>query len=479
MKPLFVIEDEIQNKSNIFELINPQKLDPNKKTILIITYKNFAGDFDYIYGFNHKIIELLKDQYNIVFAGKEIKKNVIDIDNFYLIDMKGYASLNQNRFKRKKEDPNSNQINRNILWEEFESAFGDLEIDLIFYATPEYAILPHGKSYHKDFKEIQNEIHDYVGADTKKIQRINEIMYDIYENYDTHASILMFSAWHKNVMMNLPVFLKERNSFKVIAFSIDPANTYRYLEHHGIECTNFYFEEDKRGTRNFEKFPIAHLQHLIFENNENPTEKYSLEKTRDFFFMGTIIQEKGSRMQMWYEFLSDLKLDDKSNFWIPIKHNGIYRTKKQETSGHTKKGLQIIDEKFTDIKNAIINHPNFSGHLLPSEVKKHIVAYKYSLVLRCVSIYDSLNFRPIYYVYLNILPFLDHMYDPDYLQIPKKFQDKLAVSNSQDIEDRIKYYNQNPKERIQLLKEMREFFEIDEFLEDWKNITLKHIDHAK
>ena len=475
-KSLFTIEDQIQNKSRLFELLNPQTLDPNKENLLIITYKNFADDFNYVYGFNHEIINLLKKKYNVIYAGKELRENVAHMENFYLINNNGYGYINKYEFKRKKEDPNSLIHNRSVLWKEFENAFGDLKIDLVFYASSEYAILPYNKSYHKEFAKMQNELHDYVGTDEQKIERIKEVTKLINSEYDNHVSILMFSAWHKNVMMNLPVFLHEKHPIKrVLSFSVDPANTYNYLEYYGIQCSNFYFEDDKRGTRNFKKFPIAHLQHLIYENRKEPTTNYSLEKTQDFFFMGTILQEKGSRMEMWYEFLSKLRLDN-SKLWVPIKHNGIFRTKKQETSGHTKKGLGVLEERFSEIKNDIINHPNFSGHLIPNEIKRNIVSFKYSLVLRCVSIYDSLNFRPVFYTYLDILPFLDHQYDPDYLQIPKKFQDKLVVRSAEDIETRVAYYNQHPEERIQLLKELREFFEIDEFMKDWENITNDYLE---
>lgn len=474
-KSLFTIDNQIENKSRLFELINPKALDPQKENLMIITYKNFADDFNYVYGFNHEIINLLKKRFNVIFVGKDIKENVIHLENFYLLSMHGYGYLNKHKFKRKKETQESLKLNREVLWEEFEGAFSDIKIDYVFYASAEYAILPYNKSYHKEFAKMQNELHDYVGNDQEKIDRINEVVNLVNSEYDNHVSILMFSAWHKNVMMNLPVFLHEKNPIKkVLTFSVDPANTYSYLQYYGIECSNFYFENDTRGTRNFKKFPIAHLQHLIYENRDNPTSNYSLEKTEDFFFMGTILQEKGSRMEIWYEFLNDLNLE-KSKLWVPIKHNGIFRSKKQETSGHTKKGLKVLDEKFSKIKNDIVNHPNFAGHLIPTDIKKNIVSYKYSLVLRCVSIYDSLNFRPVFYTYLDILPFLDYNYDPDYLQIPKEFQDKLVVRSAQDITDRINYYNSHPEERIELLKQLREFFQIDQFIENWEEITMQHL----
>ena len=117
--------------------------------------------------------------------------------------------------------------------------------------------------------------------------------------------------------------------------------------------------------------------------------------------------------------------------------------------------------------NDIENHPNYAGFLLPHDVKKTIIKYKYTFILRCVSYDDSLNFRPVYYAYLKILPFLDPAYDPDCLQIPWEIQEKLLVKDSEDIAKKIEYFNKHDEERIQILEKLRTHFEIETFEKDW------------
>lgn len=49
-------------------------------------------------------------------------------------------------------------------------------------------------------------------------------------------------------------------------------------------------------------------------------------------------------------------------------------------------------------------------------------------------------------------------YDIDYLQVPKHFADKITVSNSEDIEAKIKWAKENPYEYFYLLKELYSHF---------------------
>ena len=49
---------------------------------------------------------------------------------------------------------------------------------------------------------------------------------------------------------------------------------------------------------------------------------------------------------------------------------------------------------------------NYKEALLPSEVNDKTKRYKYGMIFRCVSINDSLNFRPVLYAYSDIVPFL-------------------------------------------------------------------------
>jgi hypothetical protein len=77
-----------------------------------------------------------------------------------------------------------------------------------------------------------------------------------------------------------------------------------------------------------------------------------------------------------------------------------------------------------------------------------------------------------------VLPIFDYLYDQDYLWIPKKFQDKLTVKNSQELIEVVKYYDVNDDERIAILNEMKEYYDIKGWINNWK-IKLKETDLVK
>jgi hypothetical protein len=181
------------------------------------------------------------------------------------------------------------------------------------------------------------------------------------------------------------------------------------------------------------------------------------------FFAGTLFQDKGSRRFIWDKFLKDVKSDDCS-YYIPLRKNGINKSK----DGRSERAETTLKETaaFTELYNNVIEHKNYKEALLPSEVNDKTKRYKYGMIFRCVSINDSLNFRPVLYAYSDIVPFLDPQYDPDCLQIPKHIQEKLLVANAWDIDERIKYFNDNDSVRIEILNELKDLFNINQYIND-------------
>jgi len=482
-KALFeMVENKPKNKSKLFELINPVKLDPDKPTMAILTMANFKPEYNHKYGFMHEVIDAIKDRYNIIYIGKEIKKNVQKIENFYILSSSGYGTMNSKELKRKKEDENNVEHNLACFEKEYEDAFGNLEIDYIMYMNPTYAQMPLTSYKSGEFSELLNEFHDFVDDnDQETLAKTKDLIGNVCENFNNKVSLLAFTMWYKNVFMNLPVWFNNRKKLKhLYIFNIDPMYFNDWFDHNGIKNTRYYFADDTRGTRRMSEFPISHLQHIIHENKFFYTDHNNLpEKTKDFFYMGAILTEKGSRRDMWYKFLHDLRIDD-AKFYIPLKLNGIFENKKDITSKISKDNEKKAQDKFPELMEQIAEHPNYEGFCLPQEVKDIIQHYKYTLVMRCVSFKDSLNFRPVQYAYMKILPLLDPMYDPNYLQYPKEIQDKLVVNNHEEILERIAYFNENDQERRELLDKIYDHFQVEKYLSDeWKDDIQNYFDTSE
>lgn len=477
-KPLFEIQSDVQNKSTLFDLINPTDLDESKETMLVITFNTFKEKYNHVYGFFHEIINSLEKDYNIVYAGKEIKKNIVHLNNFYNVSIRGYSEISKNYLKRKKQSKNSVEHNERILFNEFNNAFGDIKIDKILFATSDYFVLPLTQYFSdQPYKSLKNEFHDYIGNDEDYISETLKRCDETSEKFNDRVSLLAFTMFYKNIFLNLPVWINKNNDLKMIyCFSIDPVSYMHYFTYHKLPHKRYYFVDDKRGTRNYEKFPIAEIQHLIHENRFNYIPEENLKtKTKDFFFMGTIFQDKGDRRDMWYKFLENLDLSvEKSSIWVPIKLNGIIKNKKDLSSRYTKESIVKLEEKYGSLLDSIKSHKLYKNHLLPNQVKSEICQYKYGLVLRCVSQNDSLNFRPLYYTYLNIIPLLDPQYDPDFLQIPEDIQKDLIVHNEKDIQEKIQFYNDNENLRLEMLEKLYRHFDIETFLKS-KDIIINNI----
>jgi len=436
--------------------------DTKKETAVFFVDRTLSVWF-YMFGFADKLKEYFDKDYNVVFIGNESKENLGQYKNFYNFDKEKYEYLKLNKMKRKKEYDDNSQFNNQLLMNEMTVLDDIKNIKYVFILNHTPFILPLQQYGPGDyFKKMLNEFHDYIGNDPNMLKFIEETNLQIGTKLDTRLSALAFTQYHKLTYLLTFKYLYEKHKDTIesfYGFIIDPIFYHPWFKVNNIPFQAFYFEDDKRGNREFIKFPLAHLQHLVYDKQF----KKEPVKEKDFIFAGTILHEKGSRANTWYNFFNDLDLDNSSLYIPPIK-NGVISDKTTNILGKTKKAKNSLSALFNDI----YEHKNYEGYLLPGEVAKVTRKHKYGMVLRCVSTYDSLNFRPVFYLNHNVLPFFDEQYDPAFLQVPKHFQDKLIVKNHSDIERLVKYYNDHDEERISLLNELKEFFKIEYFKTHWE-----------
>lgn len=453
----------------IFELQGKLIIDESKPTIVFID-KGDQDNYTHIYGTARIFKKYLQEQYNIITfgAGCNLKDNYYEVKRNITLDL-----------LRKKDCHDYIKKNALVINNWFKESFKDLPvIDYIILGTDDFFRLPLTKYTNKNDSvflfNMDNEYFDYVGDDKVILQKIDKINDKIIKNYDKYVSPIAFSTKDYNLFMRAIQYINDTNRLKhnVIALSIDPAIYKPFFQKTNIPSKFYYFAEDKRGTRIFNQLDIAQIQHIIYDN------KYLYDdwedttvKTHNMFFAGTIFQGKGTRKFIWNEFLKDIKTE-KCSYYIPLRKNGIIKKK----NGIAERHEELLKEsEFNELYNEVINHPNFKGSIIPSELNTKTKRYKYGMVFRCVSINDSLNFRPVLYTYMNIVPFLDKQYDPEYLQIPKHIQDKLLVTSAKDIDDKIEFYNNNDDARIEILNELNELFKINEYINEPEKMIIEQI----
>jgi hypothetical protein len=403
----------------------------------------------------------MKEDYNIITLG--LTKKGTD-NNFYIS-----TSNVSSKMLGAKEDENSFEKNKKVVEKELKNIDKLPKIDIVVIVNVESLKLPNGnlflvKDFPKSINNKRNEFFDYVGNDEEMIKMIDKANTKLVNNFDKKYIVKFNSIlrMHANFVV-LEKIIKKDNA-KASMIMIDPVSYYPYFLKKGIDLDVLYFADDTRGTRNFKSFDFAQIQHLVFENLKT----HKIEKEKDFVFYGTIFQEKGNRTTDYYRFLHNLK---DASLFIPLKTNGINYSRSDVTDNQ----LEKTKSKFSDLLQDIKTNKNYSGALKPDDLNEEISKYKYTLILKCVSFEDSLNYRPVLNSALDILPFFDPMYDPDYLQIPKSIQDKLRVNDYSDIERLIEYYNEHDDERKQLLHELKTHLKIYDYFENPDKMLEKEI----
>lgn len=445
----------------IFKLQGKLIIDESKPTVIFMDKGDLEG-YTHIYGAARIVKEKIKDQFNIITMGAGCGLT----DNYYEIRRNYRDSL-----LRKADSPEDYlEQNSKMILDAYANDLKDLpKIDYIILGTDDFFRLPLtgycSKSFNERLSFMQNEFFDYTGDDQVMLYDIAQVNSDLVQNWDKKVSPIAFSTADCSIFMSVINFIDKNIGLrKVIGFAIDPAIYTPYFDVNGIHSEFCYFADDKRGTRNFHKWPIAQIQHIVYDRkfggddlDEWMDDSPECEKTHNMFFAGTVFQEKGQRKYIWDEFLNDVKTESCS-YYIPLRKNGII---KKDGGKASDRQLDMVQERFPELYESVTNHQHFKGGLAPHELHDRQKRYKYGMVFRCVSENDSLNFRPVLYTIHDIVPFLDYKYDPECLQIPKHIQDKILVKNAQDIEDRITYFNNNEQERIEVLRELRDLFEID------------------
>jgi len=449
-------------------------LNPDKKNIIVME-QGEVTKYSSIFGTGRILAKLLETQFNIIYVSTVQKS---EVKNLYV-----FNTAFSDRLDRKAQNKDYIKHNTKIIDDSLIKSFSDIkEIEYIIVSGDFFFQLPFHNycsvNTNKNLHDLANSFFDYLGNNTKILKEINNINQHIIDNWDKTVSPIAFRLKKQNGFMRLLNSLKTKIKKHVITFSIDPAIYTPYFKLNNIPAKNYYFADDNRGTRNFLKFDISQLQHLVYEKQFGSTslnDIFEVEKpkpAKNLFFVGTILQLKGSRLQCYYDFLHDFK-DEKSAIHIPLKINGIFFKKAKG------KQLKLVDDKaklvFAKPYEDITKHKLLGDILTPDMIQDEMSKYKYNLVLRCVSPENSLNFRPVLNSYMNTLSFFDYMYDPDNLQIPKEIYDRLSVKSAEDIQTKIDYFNEHDDERIELINKLRKLFKIDEYIKNPIKMAKKEI----
>lgn len=449
-----------------FEKHNFLEKDVNKKNVLLVLSQ--INTREYTYGYVFPLIQILKEKFNIYIFFEGSKKTIDEFNLFNVYRLNGghYSAFKDAVLKRKVERSDSDFYNQNIIDTDIEKfLMTEPKFNAVIVIDNHNLMLPFNPlSKHPELKGLFNDYFDSFNDDKEIDDAIDETTNHLFNPTSRGISPLAFRYSYKNIMLSFIEQIHKKDDAFVHVILIDPSAGIPFFKFKNIKHKFWYYADDKRHRRNFHQFQFTELQHLVYEphwKGYSPDKKTLLDQFDEsnkipFFFAGSLLNDKGLRKYIWQDFFKDFSYA-KSELYFKVSL--IYGMDKNS---------------FEKLKKEVELHPQFLGNFMPNEeYLLKLKKCKTGFIARNVSANLGLTFRHIQYLYFNVLPIFDYLYDVDYLWIPKEFQDKLTVKNSTELYEIVKFYDENEKERISLLNEMKEYYKINEWLTNWEQLTLE------
>jgi hypothetical protein len=425
-----------------FSIEFSKNFDKNKPSLVFadlvyrVNYKNLFAT-----RFIMNTAKLLAEDFNIfVFTVSNNKKAAKEVMELY--PTLSYVFLSDKEIVpvKKKQDPNNHEKN-------VEMSLAMIKRDLDIIPNVKGVFLRPCVLFKGD---MQNELYDCVSDDPAALKIANdevEKMNGMIKDGGMYCYTMFMTKAIRLIIDAMEYFLKRDNG-NVYEFIIDPAHYYKYFvkEYDGKA---YYFEDDFRGNRELNEYPMAQLNHLY---NADKIEVPDFEDKKNLFMWGGVVLfPKGERMKDWHRLLKDFNMERCA---LHVAKGSAMKVDKKPRMSRRLTEMDIFEET----QKSIENHPLNEGILPNEQFEEKLKDYRYTLILSCLSENDSLNFRVYYSLLYNLIPFVDKEYDTGSLQIPKEFKDKLVVTSSQDLMDKINYYESHLDEAKDLLDKLKDYY---------------------
>jgi hypothetical protein len=411
--------------------------DKNKKNILFcdllktVNHKNI-----FISRFFFNTAKILSKHFNIFWIINAKTNNSVKVVSEMFPEISFICiNISNMKFETSKTNDDYININKTNILNIIKTEFPVNTFHGIFLKTPMLQII-NNEYFDNIDKNVDKKITDFITKTNDKI--LNKFEYP-YTRFMTQYSRFVIDA--------IEYFINKDNT-KIYQFTIDPASYTRYFNDI-FNSKAYYFNDDHRGTRQLNEFPIGQLNYLYnYELNTSDIKEWK-DKNNNLIWGGLVLFEKGDRMNDYMQFLSKFNFDKCDLFISPTNSTNVKKKPPKMLLKHP-----LYNKVSDDIKNNPLNH----GFLPNNEFEEKLKDYKYTLILKCISANDSVNFRIYYSLLYNIIPLIAYNYDPDNIQIPEKFYKYLRFNNYEEIIDKINYFNNNPEFANNLLNEMKEYY---------------------
>jgi len=406
----------------------------SKKTLLFPlgyskVYQQLDLESEHHEDFTDCILPFIKDDYNIIFiTGSITTYNSDKLKNhgngIILIKLEGDSLILKEEFAEHRES----------IFNIIENVINPLNITLVvdFSCRSTFTFAQSYVAYNnvKGIEQFKGGV---------RIKRNARGAKDFLELWNSHEPGFNLGGYI-GLSMNLyrcTMYILNRLGKSVHIFSPDPRYSKLYRENlYTFAADDMYYPI----TEDFKVDVIKHgyvtQSHLSTGLFNNPLLKFK-DKKMDLLFCGTVSSERNeSRIKMYEDYIMNIADGPHSLYYKKIKGNEL---KAPSTYEH------ILNNKFH--KGIEVTY---------DECTKQFIRHKYSFVPSPI-INNSYHRRIAQAVSLNNLPLVAHDYDPLNKQLPSKFNDILRVKNSSEINQKIKYFNQNPEEAQEIIDEIKQY----------------------
>lgn len=419
------------DKFKIYKKIH-KPIDKKKKTILFTIgfaklYRQLNIISEHHEDFTDCVLPFLKDDYNIIIVttGKTPYQNNLFKD-----------FCNACMFMTVSELILKNELTENCLDEIFNKIRESVLEFNISKAVDFSCRITYAFENYTDFK--MDNIEKIKGG--VRMRRDSKNIQEFIDKWDSHQSQFRFGGYitmTPNILRAVMHTLNIKLGIESYIFSPDP----RYNK--VCKETVFAFAEDDVYYPKMNEFKVDVIKHgyvtPMFLNKGLFNSRIPLFKNKkaNLLFFGTVSSERNdSRILMYKDYLMNLEGDNHSLYYKKIK-------------GDT--------EKFTDIYEHLLNNKFHKGYEASyDECTNELLNHRYSFVPPPI-IKNSYHRRIAHAVALNNLPIVSYDYDTLNKQLPAKFNNILRVNNSSEINQKIKYFNQNPEEAQEIIDEIKQY----------------------
>jgi hypothetical protein len=441
------------DKIMLYEIHNKGAMDLNKKNLIVFLLENPLKENLYLVTYQYilNVAKILSQDFNIIIVPKNRGANYLkhfvnhpDFGKYAYIEFDSDGSY-------RKSTAATMPLPKKIQY--FNDTFSEMQrndawlFDKLAGTLCSHFIIP---GVNTSFESTSDDPKDIKKRDTA-VNRYIEGM--------KHHKLIQHNAFINHSLgfpVEFQIWLMKEYDVWHYGFCHDVGSA--WLQHTSLnpftdKVVSYFFVNDNKGVREFEKFPMEALQDCY--DKQMPGKSYYdtilVNKPYDLIWGGNFPFEVKHRHESWYKYFHLLD----ANAIIHTNPNGQAVTNKNSAIPQKWANNALVQKFITEINGNKYIQPTLTYDQYNESLKDAL----FTLALRCYyGKHDNLGFRIANALSFGTVPLISDEYDKRCLYLPKRLREILVVSNNQDIESKIQFFRSDPEAYKNLFWELFDYY---------------------